>query len=93
MSAVKKLISLKKDTGENVRDSRPPSIYPVCHILIKFDPKCQTIRCFVFWLQTRQLEPLLNKFTAEEEKQMKRMLQRVDVLAKVRIPEQINVSF
>ncbi|KAE8285077.1 Proline dehydrogenase 1, mitochondrial [Larimichthys crocea] len=33
-------------------------------------------------LETRQLEPLLNKFTAEEEKQMKRMLQRVDVLAK-----------
>ncbi|KAG8010699.1 Proline dehydrogenase 1 [Nibea albiflora] len=33
-------------------------------------------------LETRQLEPLLNKFTAEEERQMKRMLQRVDVLAK-----------
>ncbi|XP_029301379.1 proline dehydrogenase 1, mitochondrial [Cottoperca gobio] len=28
------------------------------------------------------LEPLLNKFTAEEERQMKRMLQRLDVLAK-----------
>lgn len=35
--------------------------------------------------QTGQLEPLLNKFTAEEERQMKRMLQRVDVLANVRI--------
>ncbi|KAM9307024.1 proline dehydrogenase 1, mitochondrial isoform 2-T2 [Pholidichthys leucotaenia] len=33
-------------------------------------------------LQTGHLEPLLNKFTAEEERQMKRMLQRVDVLAK-----------
>lgn len=35
-------------------------------------------------VQTGQLEPLLNKFTAEEERQMKRMLQRVDVLAHVR---------
>ncbi|XP_074545775.1 proline dehydrogenase 1, mitochondrial [Halichoeres trimaculatus] len=33
-------------------------------------------------LETGQLEPLLNKFTEEEEKQMKRMLQRVDILAK-----------
>ncbi|XP_041667177.1 proline dehydrogenase 1, mitochondrial [Cheilinus undulatus] len=33
-------------------------------------------------LETGQLEPLLNKFTAEEERQMKRMLQRVDILAK-----------
>ncbi|XP_076020018.1 proline dehydrogenase 1, mitochondrial [Genypterus blacodes] len=33
-------------------------------------------------LETRQLEPLLKKFTTEEEQQMKRMLQRVDVLAK-----------
>ncbi|XP_059214688.1 proline dehydrogenase 1, mitochondrial [Centropristis striata] len=33
-------------------------------------------------LETGHLEPLLNKFTAEEERQMKRMLQRVDVLAK-----------
>ncbi|KAM7369005.1 hypothetical protein PAMP_013304 [Pampus punctatissimus] len=33
-------------------------------------------------LETGQLEPLLNMFTAEEERQMKRMLQRVDVLAK-----------
>ncbi|XP_035523713.1 proline dehydrogenase 1, mitochondrial [Morone saxatilis] len=33
-------------------------------------------------LETRKLEPLLNTFTAEEERQMKRMLQRVDVLAK-----------
>ncbi|XP_040010463.1 proline dehydrogenase 1, mitochondrial [Xiphias gladius] len=29
-----------------------------------------------------ELEPLLEKFTMEEEKQMKRMLQRVDILAK-----------
>ena len=35
--------------------------------------------------QTGQLEPLLNAFTAEEERQMKRMLQRVDVLAKVKL--------
>lgn len=33
-------------------------------------------------LQTGHLEPLLNIFTAEEERQMKRMLQRVDILAK-----------
>uniref|UniRef100_A0AAQ4Q352 Proline dehydrogenase n=1 Tax=Gasterosteus aculeatus aculeatus TaxID=481459 RepID=A0AAQ4Q352_GASAC len=33
-------------------------------------------------VQTGHLEPLLNKFTAEEERQMKRMLQRMDVLAK-----------
>ncbi|KAK5852087.1 hypothetical protein PBY51_023588 [Eleginops maclovinus] len=33
-------------------------------------------------LETGQLEPLMKKFTAEEERQMKRMLQRVDVLAK-----------
>ncbi|XP_039514880.1 proline dehydrogenase 1, mitochondrial-like [Pimephales promelas] len=33
-------------------------------------------------LQTGQLEPLLSKFTEEEEGQMKRMLQRLDVLAK-----------
>lgn len=33
-------------------------------------------------LEVGQLEPLLNKFTEEEESQMKRMLQRMDVLAK-----------
>ncbi|XP_047426216.1 proline dehydrogenase 1, mitochondrial-like [Mugil cephalus] len=33
-------------------------------------------------VETGHLEPLLNKFTSEEERQMKRMLQRVDVLAK-----------
>ncbi|XP_067295623.1 proline dehydrogenase 1, mitochondrial isoform X1 [Pseudorasbora parva] len=33
-------------------------------------------------LQTGQLEPVLSKFTKEEERQMKRMLQRLDVLAK-----------
>ncbi|MBN3304270.1 PROD dehydrogenase, partial [Amia calva] len=33
-------------------------------------------------LETGQLEPLLNKFTEEEERQMKRMLQRMDTLAK-----------
>ncbi|XP_061656220.1 proline dehydrogenase 1, mitochondrial [Phyllopteryx taeniolatus] len=32
-------------------------------------------------LETGQLEPLLSTFTAEEERQMKRMLQRVDILA------------
>lgn len=37
--------------------------------------------------QTGQLEPLLNKFTAEEERQMKRMLQRVDILANVSIAQ------
>lgn len=36
-----------------------------------------------FCEQRGQLEPLLKKFTAEEEQQMKRMLQRVDILAKV----------
>nr|XP_020654759.1 proline dehydrogenase 1, mitochondrial-like [Pogona vitticeps] len=33
-------------------------------------------------LKTGQLEPLLSHFTEEEERQMKRMLQRLDVLAK-----------
>uniref|UniRef100_A0A672QY28 Proline dehydrogenase n=1 Tax=Sinocyclocheilus grahami TaxID=75366 RepID=A0A672QY28_SINGR len=33
-------------------------------------------------LQTGELEPLLSKFMEEEERQMKRMLQRLDVLAK-----------
>lgn len=33
--------------------------------------------------QTGQLEPLLLGFTEEEEQQMTRMLQRMDVLAKV----------
>ncbi|CAG5867452.1 unnamed protein product [Menidia menidia] len=33
-------------------------------------------------IETGHLEPLLNKFTSEEESQMKRMLQRVDILAK-----------
>ncbi|XP_034064450.1 proline dehydrogenase 1, mitochondrial [Gymnodraco acuticeps] len=33
-------------------------------------------------LETGHLEPLMKTFTAEEESQMKRMLQRVDVLAK-----------
>nr|XP_057912233.1 proline dehydrogenase 1, mitochondrial [Doryrhamphus excisus] len=32
-------------------------------------------------LETGKLEPLLSTFTAEEERQMKRMLQRVDILA------------
>ncbi|KAM4649088.1 proline dehydrogenase 1, mitochondrial isoform 1-T1 [Amazona ochrocephala] len=34
-------------------------------------------------MQTGQLEPLLSRFTEEEDLQMKRMLQRMDVLAKV----------
>ncbi|XP_075289675.1 proline dehydrogenase 1, mitochondrial isoform X2 [Opisthocomus hoazin] len=33
-------------------------------------------------MQTGQLEPLLSRFTEEEDLQMKRMLQRMDVLAK-----------
>lgn len=33
--------------------------------------------------QTGQLEPLLSGFTEEEQQQMTRMLQRMDVLAKV----------
>uniref|UniRef100_A0A672NCE9 Proline dehydrogenase n=1 Tax=Sinocyclocheilus grahami TaxID=75366 RepID=A0A672NCE9_SINGR len=38
--------------------------------------------CILFLEQTGQLEPLLSKFTEEEERQMKRMRQRLDVLAK-----------
>lgn len=37
--------------------------------------------------QTGQLEPLLSRFTEEEELQMTRMLQRMDILAKVEDPE------
>ncbi|XP_032731731.1 proline dehydrogenase 1, mitochondrial-like [Lontra canadensis] len=33
-------------------------------------------------MQTGQLEPLLSRFTTEEEQQMTRMLQRMDILAK-----------
>ncbi|XP_062867455.1 proline dehydrogenase 1, mitochondrial [Trichomycterus rosablanca] len=33
-------------------------------------------------METGHLEPLLSRFTDEEERQMKRMLQRVDILAK-----------
>lgn len=36
--------------------------------------------------QTGQLEPLLSQFTEEEELQMTRMLQRMDILAKVEDP-------
>lgn len=36
-----------------------------------------------FFTKLGKLEPLLAKFTIEEEKQMKRMLQRMDILAKV----------
>ena len=44
----------------------------------------------VWWLwslvlQKGELVPLLDRFTAEEERQMKRILQRMDVLAKVRL--------
>lgn len=41
--------------------------------------------CVCVAAQMGQLEPLLNVFTAEEERQMKRMLQRVDILANVSI--------
>lgn len=44
---------------------------------------CQAVLNGLFSFQTRQLEPLLSHFTEEEELQMKRMLQRMDVLAKV----------
>jgi len=37
-------------------------------------------------MQTGQLEPLLSRFTEEEELQMTRMLQRMDILAKVEDP-------
>ncbi|MFT7817895.1 proline dehydrogenase 1, mitochondrial-like [Arapaima gigas] len=42
-------------------------------------------------LETGQLEPLLHKFTDEEEKQMKRMLQRMDVLAKHALQEGVRL--
>ena len=38
---------------------------------------------FCVFGQTGQLEPLLSEFSEEEENQMKRMLQRMDLLAKV----------
>lgn len=44
----------------------------------------QALNGLVLCEQTGQLESLLTKFTAEEERQMKRMLQRVDLLANVR---------
>ncbi|XP_030647818.1 proline dehydrogenase 1, mitochondrial [Chanos chanos] len=42
-------------------------------------------------IETGQLEPLLSKFTEEEEKQMKRMLQRVDVLAKHAVENRVRL--
>ena len=46
---------------------------------------CRQAGCHkLFSFQTGQLEPLLSRFTEEEDLQMKRMLQRMDVLAKVR---------
>ncbi|XP_062398655.1 proline dehydrogenase 1, mitochondrial [Sardina pilchardus] len=42
-------------------------------------------------LETGQLEPLLNKFTEEEEEQMKRMLQRMDVLAKHAVENNVRL--
>uniref|UniRef100_A0A8C9SF21 Proline dehydrogenase n=1 Tax=Scleropages formosus TaxID=113540 RepID=A0A8C9SF21_SCLFO len=42
-------------------------------------------------LETGQLEPLLHKFTDEEERQMKRMLQRMDVLAKHAVQEGVRL--
>lgn len=35
------------------------------------------------FVQLGEMEPLLKNFTAEEENQMKRILQRIDVLVKV----------
>ncbi|XP_060763439.1 proline dehydrogenase 1, mitochondrial [Neoarius graeffei] len=42
-------------------------------------------------LETGHLEPLLKKFTEEEEKQMKRMLQRLDVLAKHAVENSVRL--
>lgn len=42
--------------------------------------------------QTGRLEPLLSQFTEEEERQMTRMLQRMDVLAKVGCPGRAGVE-
>ncbi|KAJ7309586.1 hypothetical protein JRQ81_007638 [Phrynocephalus forsythii] len=42
-------------------------------------------------MKTGQLEPLLAHFTGEEEKQMKRMLQRMDVLAKKAVETDVRL--
>lgn len=47
---------------------------------------CRQSATKLFLFQTGQLEPLLSRFSKEEELQMKRVLQRMDVLAKVRGP-------
>ena len=39
--------------------------------------------CVCVFDQTGQLEPLLRELTEEEEEQMKRVLQRMELLAKV----------
>ncbi|KAH0625486.1 hypothetical protein JD844_015018 [Phrynosoma platyrhinos] len=51
-----------------------------------------SLPCVPFF-QTGQLEPLLSRFTEEEEMQMKRMLQRMDVLAKVRTENGFSPSY
>uniref|UniRef100_A0A3B4DD40 Proline dehydrogenase n=2 Tax=Pygocentrus nattereri TaxID=42514 RepID=A0A3B4DD40_PYGNA len=42
-------------------------------------------------LQTECLEPLLSKFAEEEEQQMKRMLQRLEVLAKCAVENRVRL--
>ncbi|XP_065594885.1 proline dehydrogenase 1, mitochondrial [Cyrtonyx montezumae] len=67
-------------TGENVGESGTVDLLD-WNSLIDSRTKLSKL-LLVPNIKTRQLEPLLSHFTEEEELQMKRMLQRMDVLAK-----------
>ncbi|XP_021268659.1 proline dehydrogenase 1, mitochondrial-like [Numida meleagris] len=67
-------------TGENVGESGTVDLLDWNSLI---DSRTKLSKLLVIPnIKTRQLEPLLSHFTEEEELQMKRMLQRMDVLAK-----------
>lgn len=62
------------------RDGFPPGLF----VSPMGRAGCRQGATNLFLFQTGQLEPLLSRFSEEEELQMKRVLQRMDVLARVR---------
>lgn len=47
---------------------------------------------FPLFFQLGELEPLFKTFTADEEKELKRIMQRLDVLAKVALVQQLTAE-
>lgn len=68
--------------GSNPWDGFPPGVF----VSPTGRAGCRQGATKLLLFQTGQLEPLLSRFSDEEELQMKRVLQRMDVLAKVRGP-------